>query len=85
VSTATDEHVDLGVDLDAEVPCSVESCEEVAQWRLVIIPCRHSWPMCEAHARRGVRDLNFFGMDTSTLTMHPGCSKPIDGATMEPL
>lgn len=49
MSTATDERVDLGVDLDAEVPCCLRDCEAAAEWRLTLIPCRHSWVYCEDH------------------------------------
>ena len=56
MSTATDERVDLGVDLDAEVPCECfEECRQAATWRLIATPCRHSSLLCEGHLIETVR------------------------------
>jgi len=50
MDTATDERGDLDVDIDAELPCAVEGCENLAAWVASNVPCRHvGIPNCTPH------------------------------------
>lgn len=52
MSIATDEQVDLDIDLEASVPCRETGCPLDAERVLVLIPCRHSVTYCLPHAVR---------------------------------
>lgn len=59
MSTATDEAVDLDIDLEADVPCEMRNCSTAATWRISRPCCNaavnacapHRWA-CEAEWRR---------------------------------
>lgn len=89
MSTDTAELVELGINLDAEVPCQVqEGCENVATF-IMTNECtsRHTFPCCAAHKNLG-RDMILIYVCTGGHTIH--CSLddqplPHPHATWRPL
>lgn len=84
MSTATDERVDLGVDLDAEVPCALDVCDAVAEWRLILIPCRHTWVYCTEHVDHQLKAVRTW-IDGAQALAHVGCPKLITDVVKAPL
>lgn len=86
MSAATEEHVDLGVDLDAEVPCYVEECRQVATWAGICRPCGHQGPpVCEPHMRMFAQQFARAIIEPFVLIRCTTCRELVADCTWRPL
>lgn len=51
MTTATDQSIDLDVDLTKSIPCEYDACDGSAAWAFRLVPCGHGRKMCDPHAR----------------------------------
>ena len=80
MSTATDEVVDLGIDFDEPVPCESVDCDAEAKWKMMLLPCRHTYLLCDK-----CRDREFRIYSGSGLTVDRICRAIITKMIATPL
>lgn len=84
MSTATDEKVEVDVDLDAPIPCYYKTCPTEAAWRIVNKPCSHSWTACEEHQQGNAKYILHVREGSVTATCL-GCQADVTDMVMVPL
>jgi hypothetical protein len=83
VSTATDERVDLDVDLHIEPHCMWAHCAGAARWAQTNRPCVHTFPLCTPHRIASAEHWAAAqGAPPPTCTR---CGAPVEDITWRPL